>query len=501
MILTLGDRCNLSCDDSNGKPPFAGSQLEQRAEYAKALGEPELTQLHSFAVTGDAHGSAEGERRVAMPSCECLVGDDMTAEGAVPPPASDKYKGTCMEWDGSCVECQRGIDRRCAGGGGPWCNSPCVFLSESICSGGQCHQCQPLSWVKESCPGKFCGNATACKNGTCAGTCNVEVPPPPPLPVAPSVNTTSLWLGTTDLRPAAGRVSNLTTGVNRCECVFTRHFASGTRAFYNATTWRTGSEASGAVASSSASCVFWSDNTTLDSAGGCAEARAVKWHKSDDEDGGVPHHASTLDGEWVGTQTCAAGCHDGEHIVEHFTLSWASGSGVFIRTDDGQREHDTISATELRDDFASGHVHVLNARARTAAALRGSFILQANATSAYGAWVSVGTKKMFSWDFSRHVGPPPPTPPPAPPRPPPGVVVFDNAHYPTCCSAKTPGVCMFRIPVVLHVPNSSIVMAWAEARLGANMGPKGCSDGSGPGLAMRRSSDRFVNILYTQPSL
>jgi hypothetical protein len=265
-----------NCDDSNGKPPFAGSQLQENPQYAKPLGEPEPTQLHSFATT---MLMADTDRldalRVAAPSCDCLVGDDMTAEGAPPPAPSDKYRGTCMQWDGSCEQCQAGTDRRCAGGsGGPWCNSPCVFLSESICSAGQCHQCQPLAWVKESCPGKFCGNATACKNGTCTGICDVNHPPPPPPPTAPSVNTTGLWLSTTDNRPAAGLVYNLSAGVSRCECVFTRRFASGTKAYFNATTWRTGSEVSGAVASSSASCVLWSDNTTLDNAGGCLELQS-----------------------------------------------------------------------------------------------------------------------------------------------------------------------------------------------------------------------------------
>lgn len=51
-------------------------------------------------------------------------------------------------------------------------------------------------------------------------------------------------------------------------------------------------------------------------------------------------------------------------------------------------------------------------------------------------------------------------------------------------------VCMYRIPVVLHVPETQVVMAFAEARLGAAFEPKvGCSDGAGPAVPMRRSTD------------
>ena len=53
---------------------------------------------------------------------------------------------------------------------------------------------------------------------------------------------------------------------------------------------------------------------------------------------------------------------------------------------------------------------------------------------------------------------------------------------------------MYRIPVVLHVPGTKVVMAFAEARLGAAIEPtgkakEGCSDGAGPAVPMRRSTD------------
>ena len=79
-------------------------------------------------------------------------------------------------------------------------------------------------------------------------------------------------------------------------------------------------------------------------------------------------------------------------------------------------------------------------------------------------------------------------------RKPPGVVVFDNPNYPECCKTKMPGVCLYRIPVALHVPNTTTVMAFAEARMGASFGADGCNDGSGPGLAMRRSTDSGVTF-------
>ena len=45
-------------------------------------------------------------------------------------------------------------------------------------------------------------------------------------------------------------------------------------------------------------------------------------------------------------------------------------------------------------------------------------------------------------------------------------------------------------PGRLHIPGTPIVLAFAEARLGATYDPKdGCADGSGPGLAFRRSTD------------
>ena len=80
-----------------------------------------------------------------------------------------------------------------------------------------------------------------------------------------------------------------------------------------------------------------------------------------------------------------------------------------------------------------------------------------------------------------------------------GTVVFRSPNYPRCCTESPPAgkalwdSCFFRIPLVLAVPRTSIILAFAEHRRGAGVGqaPRGggCSDGSGLGLAMSRSID------------
>lgn len=181
-----------------------------------------------------------------------------------------------------------------------------------------------------------------------------------------------------------------------------------------------------------------------------------------------------LDGVFVGTQTCVQACRGDFVPEENFTLTLVNGSGTLVG---GQHhpEHNNIRTYEVRDGFAAGHV-------LTDGNVHGSFVVEANATNAWGAWISFTSEKLFRWQLRRD-GPPPP---PSPPQPPPGTVVFDNPNYPACCAKQMSGVCLFRIPVVLHIPNSSVVLAFAEARLGGN---QGCSDGSGPGLPMRRSTD------------
>ena len=70
----------------------------------------------------------------------------------------------------------------------------------------------------------------------------------------------------------------------------------------------------------------------------------------------------------------------------------------------------------------------------------------------------------------------------------PGTVVFSNDQYPQCCTSAFPGQpCFFRIPVVLAIPNSSVVLAFAEMRGGA--AGWGCADGAGPAVAFKRSTD------------
>ena len=153
---------HYACDTSNGQPPFTNSQLEHRPEYSKALGEPEDTQIHSFAVMQGAEGQSTA--RVAVPSCECLIGNDATRQGAVPPAHDPLYPvaGTCMEWDADCEQCQAGIDHRCDAPA-TVCNQSCTFISQPVRNGDQTHRCLPWSWVKQNCPGPSCPNATGVK--------------------------------------------------------------------------------------------------------------------------------------------------------------------------------------------------------------------------------------------------------------------------------------------------------------------------------------------------
>ena len=70
--------------------------------------------------------------------------------------------------------------------------------------------------------------------------------------------------------------------------------------------------------------------------------------------------------------------------------------------------------------------------------------------------------------------------------------VFVNNHYPECCTNWNASwgeehQCFFRIPLVSTIPNTQIVLAFAELRQGV-LG-WGCSDGSGPSIAFRRSTD------------
>jgi hypothetical protein len=93
-----------SCDQSNGKPPFAGSQLAYNENYRKALGEPAQTEIHSVAVQRD---DKQEVVRKTVPTCNCLVGDGMTAEGKPAPSAPpNSLAGSCMEFDHDCGKCQ-----------------------------------------------------------------------------------------------------------------------------------------------------------------------------------------------------------------------------------------------------------------------------------------------------------------------------------------------------------------------------------------------------------
>jgi len=69
-----------------------------------------------------------------------------------------------------------------------------------------------------------------------------------------------------------------------------------------------------------------------------------------------------------------------------------------------------------------------------------------------------------------------------------GTVVFFNDVYPQCCTTALTGrPCFFRIPVVMAIPSTSVVLAFAEMRGGA--AGWGCGDGESPAVALKRSTD------------
>jgi hypothetical protein len=221
--------------------------------------------------------------------------------------------------------------------------------------------------------------------------------------------------------------------------------------------------------------------------------------------------ALTLEGNWTGTQTCQASlagrCAEPEPD-QKLTLT-ANGSGVF-------QGDLVLASTQLtrgpRGDsyFVTGDV-----RGSSDGKVHGTYMLQATATKLVGSWTSwTGSERLFVWNMERGE----PAGPSACPcgrnatsdacvacKPAPAVklsplhTVFENPHYPECCTvAMDPSqVCFYRIPVVLSVPRSPVVLAFAEARLGKASG-RGCSDGSGPALAMKRSTDYGTSWGTTQ---
>ena len=172
----------------------------------------------------------------------------------------------------------------------------CRYLSKPV-EGG--HRCQPASWwqgSKSNYPNTTCsGNSTGC--GKCAHSdyranpsakSGSVYPPSAPSPASGG-----------DGRAPTGGIVRLNDDALACECELSRVFASGTKAYYNATSWRISgcvadtrdcghAEACNCIGVSVASCVLWSDGTTTETSGcelangtlancsglsGCGEAR------------------------------------------------------------------------------------------------------------------------------------------------------------------------------------------------------------------------------------
>ena len=197
--------------------------------------------------------------------------------------------------------------------------------------------------------------------------------------------------------------------------------------------------------------------------------------------------SSLLDGTWHGTERCVEHCCNdadpaGCQGTVPASLQLLAGSGTY--SVDG-----FIRSSELHGNFAMGHVLDRGSDASP----HGSFLLQANATHAWGSWLSFATERLFHWDFVRQ----------------------GNGS----CSGHTPAECLesagctwrgrgcgravvaqvpvfeekttapwgthyacFRVPAAVMVRGDLLV--FAESRIGS------CDDQAPKDVTMRRSQDR-----------
>ena len=203
-----------------------------------------------------------------------------------------------------------------------------------------------------------------------------------------------------------------------------------------------------------------------------------------------------LDGDWTGTETCVEHCCSGKPGHEYCQgsvaahLSLADGNGTY------SIGSCAVLAEEFRGDFASGHV-----AGKADRKPHGTFILQANATHAWGSWISFGTKRLFHWNFERAPPPPPPPPP-----------CSASKSAAACAAAKAgcvwsaAGACeskilaqvdvfvghtagswgttyfCFRVPSAVRMPSGEIVV-FVESRIGS------CGDQAPKDVTMKVSTD------------
>ena len=123
-------------------------------------------------------------------------------------------------------------------------------------------------------------DCSCARSGSLTAGYSPLIPDWPPSPLPPGLGG--------DGRPPTGGVVGLGPGVVKCECVLTREFASGTKSYYNGTSWRipgcaarddkrqcgarqcsdqSCDEACNCVGVSTASCTSWADGSTTESSG------------------------------------------------------------------------------------------------------------------------------------------------------------------------------------------------------------------------------------------
>eukprot|EP00035_Acanthoeca_spectabilis_P039597 m.63677 g.63677 ORF g.63677 m.63677 type:complete len:505 (-) comp9670_c1_seq2:242-1756(-) len=180
--------------------------------------------------------------------------------------------------------------------------------------------------------------------------------------------------------------------------------------------------------------------------------------------------AHSVSGAWQGTETCVRDCESYSNVPRmRVTIpnDTAAQNGTYERYSAGGWELQCVAVITSRpaDSVVTGNLY--HPETTT---LWGSFVLQSNGTAtSNGAWISVGSERMFVWDFAR-AGPPPPPPPP-PPFP-----------LSTIYTAGEGGYACHRVPAAVVLPDNTILV-FVESRRPS------CADQAPKDVTMKRSID------------